>query len=823
MTRLARRVGAFVVISSALALQACGPTLVESDATIKSINSKFPGIEVSEAELRLNAKGSWFTTDLPLPSDLSDGKVRFYPRTDPVDIFVPPYISGSFWGYVYKEDFESELVPINGVLTLPTNTRYIGRFWYQDDPASAKQGYWTRGGIVRFDGIVEQADLEGQQYEAAYEKRHFNSNFWGEVTDDSLPGGRLRRDSPGYRSERYTYERATGDELKTTVHIEDKLALPLAGLGDWQENSTQTYDYISLMVADNRSPKWSLPDQPDGDGFATNLPKELAQASVLFAEHLGKLVQKKRKIGRDPEIRAVPGFYFVSSETKPTRLIYIRQGTSNLDDVVSLITIPDIVARMREGFGNGCLGLPSDQALVLRGNCDPNNFELPITVYLPSEGEIQYWEKDTRMVRHTLPKNLNFNSEIKTTVVNSDDPIFAFASLTGGQTGNDGGLTLVASASAETQRKQAARDRIENSTCAKTARRAENAAGLFNKRRDMDYFEESLEFRIKGINGYPYANRTQGYDPFGNRNPLDSWQDFLEEFMPKELFRFEKSHKELEESLNYFLGENDFSRCPDWAFTKAEKALDRLPFAGAVVAERKAIFEALEDEYTPFFRQQAEVAKRGQRQLARAQAAQTRAIYRSIITGLQQSTQNTLNQLEANNRALRRTFQQAQAAQQRTQVTRTQTGSGDSSSAKLAAAQQRQAEQREALIRRQAQAAEQRQAAATQARQRAQQHQAGPAPSSSGDKTVALEALSYCWANDKGFWFCDGPVQNTRFGKKDRSEALKESGCERSRREQPFQKGVLVYCGFNLKEGPTGKLTWNRDIRQWYTIDTGGG
>lgn len=81
------------------------------------------------------------------------------------------------------------------------------------------------------------------------------------------------------------------------------------------------------------------------------------------------------------------------------------------------------------------------------------------------------------------------------------------------------------------------------------------------------------------------------------------------------------------------------------------------------------------------------------------------------------------------------------------------------------------------------------------------------------------EALSYCWQTGD-FWFCDGPVQKTVLGfRNDIDGARDQSGCPNPSSSRPFAEGTLFYCGFDLKDGPSGKATWNRDIRGWYNIN----
>lgn len=98
------------------------------------------------------------------------------------------------------------------------------------------------------------------------------------------------------------------------------------------------------------------------------------------------------------------------------------------------------------------------------------------------------------------------------------------------------------------------------------------------------------------------------------------------------------------------------------------------------------------------------------------------------------------------------------------------------------------------------------------------------APSKANDSNaqsarVMPEALAYCWASNSKRWRCDGPTQKTLVGEKEVESALKLAGCANPRHSISHLSGRLYFCGYDLRDGDTGKVTWNRDIRGWYALE----
>ncbi len=94
-----------------------------------------------------------------------------------------------------------------------------------------------------------------------------------------------------------------------------------------------------------------------------------------------------------------------------------------------------------------------------------------------------------------------------------------------------------------------------------------------------------------------------------------------------------------------------------------------------------------------------------------------------------------------------------------------------------------------------------------------------------------LDALAFCWQSDKGYWFCDGPGDETTLGEKSQDDQLSGVGCKNPSpvinglvtltsvrvANRGNKTGVLYSCGKKLKPGDTGNMTWNRDIRRFWS------
>lgn len=96
-------------------------------------------------------------------------------------------------------------------------------------------------------------------------------------------------------------------------------------------------------------------------------------------------------------------------------------------------------------------------------------------------------------------------------------------------------------------------------------------------------------------------------------------------------------------------------------------------------------------------------------------------------------------------------------------------------------------------------------------------------------ETPLKQALAFCWQNkSRERWFCDGKTQELMIAEEDLDEQLRMSGCkdpvrigngERTLthdRNGP-RSGRLYRCSDVITAGNSGKLTWNRDIRGWWS------
>lgn len=93
----------------------------------------------------------------------------------------------------------------------------------------------------------------------------------------------------------------------------------------------------------------------------------------------------------------------------------------------------------------------------------------------------------------------------------------------------------------------------------------------------------------------------------------------------------------------------------------------------------------------------------------------------------------------------------------------------------------------------------------------------------------ALDALAFCWQTKNENWLCDGKTQETTIAEKDLDAQLSVAGCASpekltssmvslgsARADRGQKTGWIYRCG-KLDAGSTGSLTWNRDIRRWWS------
>jgi hypothetical protein len=92
------------------------------------------------------------------------------------------------------------------------------------------------------------------------------------------------------------------------------------------------------------------------------------------------------------------------------------------------------------------------------------------------------------------------------------------------------------------------------------------------------------------------------------------------------------------------------------------------------------------------------------------------------------------------------------------------------------------------------------------------------------------DALAFCWENDKGRWYCDGKTQDTTITYETEAEVLNLVGCKQPQRlvNTPItltsvrvprweqKTGWLYRCGDKIEDGPSGHVTWNRNIRNFW-------
>lgn len=207
----------------------------------------------------------------------------------------------------------------------------------------------------------------------------------------------------------------------------------------------------------------------------------------------------------------------------------------------------------------------------------------------------------------------------------------------------------------------------------------------------------------------------------------------------------------------------------------------------------------------------------------RAEAERDEARRRQAAAA-QRSQQVAQAQTQLAAQAQQAAVQQRQEAERREQARREQE----------AAAARRAQEQREAEAERKRQEEERAAQARAEAERRkaeAERKRAEEAARKQAEEAARKTALAFCWRSDKGYWNCDGRVQETLIGEKG-DEGLDEQlglvGCKQPRRltttgeitltsTRGKQRTGHVYdCGYKLDAGDTGPMTWNRDIRRWW-------
>lgn len=176
--------------------------------------------------------------------------------------------------------------------------------------------------------------------------------------------------------------------------------------------------------------------------------------------------------------------------------------------------------------------------------------------------------------------------------------------------------------------------------------------------------------------------------------------------------------------------------------------------------------------------------------------------------------------------------QQAQAMQQREQEAAAQRAQNLERQENERRLQANLAREREKL----AQEARDREAKAREAeREKREEERRLAAAAEKAEKERALanrpDALAFCWETSRGnSWICDGKGQNTDIAYKDQDEALSLSGCKQPQRlvnttitltslrvaSWNQKTGWLYRCGDKIDSGPSGHVTWNRDIRQFW-------
>lgn len=214
-------------------------------------------------------------------------------------------------------------------------------------------------------------------------------------------------------------------------------------------------------------------------------------------------------------------------------------------------------------------------------------------------------------------------------------------------------------------------------------------------------------------------------------------------------------------------------------------------------------------------RAEAERDEARRRQAAAAQRSQQAALQTQQLAQAQAQQAALAQQAAA---------QQRQEAERREQARREQE----------AAAARRAQEQREAEAerkRREEERAAQERAEAERRKAEAERKRAEEAARKQAEEAARKPALAFCWQSDKGYWNCDGRVQETLIGEKgDKGldEQLSLVGCKQPRRlttngevtltsTRGKQRTGHVYdCGYKLDAGDTGPVTWNRDIRRWW-------
>jgi hypothetical protein len=221
--------------------------------------------------------------------------------------------------------------------------------------------------------------------------------------------------------------------------------------------------------------------------------------------------------------------------------------------------------------------------------------------------------------------------------------------------------------------------------------------------------------------------------------------------------------------------------------------------------------ERAEAEREEARRRQAAVAQRSQQAAQQAQQAQQAAQAQQLA----QAQQATQQRQEAERREQARREQEAAARREQEQR-------------QAAEAERKRKEEERAA---QARAEAERQKAEAERRQaEAERKRAEEAERKRAEEAARKQALAFCWQSDKGYWNCDGRVQETLIGEKgDKGldEQLGLVGCKQPRRlttgeitltsTRGKQRSGHVYdCGYKLDAGDTGGATWNRDIRRWW-------
>ncbi|OIQ15457.1 MAG: hypothetical protein BM556_17620 [Bacteriovorax sp. MedPE-SWde] len=82
-------------------------------------------------------------------------------------------------------------------------------------------------------------------------------------------------------------------------------------------------------------------------------------------------------------------------------------------------------------------------------------------------------------------------------------------------------------------------------------------------------------------------------------------------------------------------------------------------------------------------------------------------------------------------------------------------------------------------------------------------------------KKIENEAMAFCWKNNQGKWWCDGPKQILWAPEKSLKKAIKSVGCIKYKRPIAWagnnRVGQLFKCGKKLS-------SYDRDIRNKYGI-----